>query len=240
MGRAPRLGRHHVEGAVFGGGYRWIPSDTVGPMKLLGLGGGIGAGKSTVSAALAQRGAVIVDADLIARQVVEPGTPALAELARAFGPDVLRPDGTLDRKELASRAFATPEGLAALNAITHPAISAEIDRQIRVHVGSDRIVVLDAALLFDRERQGLVGTVVVDVDPEVAIRRLVAFRGFDEADARKRVAAQMGRSERVAKADRVIDNSGAQNELTPQIDALWQWIDTLERSDFGLPEEELS
>ncbi len=209
-------------------------------MKLIGLGGGIGAGKSTVSAALAQRGAVIVDADLIARQIVEPGTPALGELARRFGPDVLRPDGTLDRRMLATRAFATPEGLAALNAITHPAIAAEIDRQIRVHAGTSRIVVLDAALLFDREREGLVGTVVVDVDPEVAIGRLVALRGFEESDARKRVAAQMARSERVAKADRVIDNTGTVDELTPQIDALADWIGTLAESNFGLPREELS
>lgn len=200
-------------------------------MKLIGLGGGIGAGKSTVSARLAERGAVIVDADVIAREVVEPGTPALAALVERFGRNILRTDDSLDRKELATLAFATPEGVAALNAITHPAIAAEIDRQISVHIGSDRIVVLDAALLFDRGRPGLVGAVVVDVDPEVAIGRLIEFRGFDDADARKRVAAQMSRLERVSKADLIIDNSGSFDDLRPRIDVLWDWIATLPESN---------
>ena len=201
-------------------------------MKLIGLGGGIGAGKSTVSALLAARGAVIVDADLIARQVVEPGTATLEALVTKFGPTILSDDRTLDRKALAPVAFASTEGVAALNAITHPAIGAEINRQIRVHVGADRIVILDAALLFDRARPGLVGSIVVDVDPEVAIGRLVRFRGFDDADARRRVAAQMAREDRVAQADQVIDNSGSPEELAPQIDAVWEWIDTLPGSHF--------
>lgn len=201
-------------------------------MKLIGLGGGIGAGKSTVSALLAARGAVIVDADLIARQVVEPGTATLEALVTKFGPTILSDDRTLDRKALATVAFASTEGVAALNAITHPAIGAEINRQIREHVGADRIVILDAALLFDRARPGLVGSIVVDVDPEVAIGRLVRFRGFDDADARRRVAAQMAREDRVAQADQVIDNSGSPEELAPQIDAVWEWIDTLPGSHF--------
>ena len=201
-------------------------------MKLIGLGGGIGAGKSTVSALLAARGAVIVDADRIARQVVEPGTPTLAALVSKFGPAILSVDETLDRKALATLAFASPEGVAALNAITHPAIGAEIDRQIRAHLDTERIVILDAALLFDRARPGLVGSIVVDVDPEVAIGRLVAFRGFDEADARQRVAAQMPRAVRVAQADQVIDNSGSPEELAPQLTAVWEWITTLPDSRF--------
>ena len=212
--------------------FRLDRSDTVGAMKLIGLGGGIGAGKSTVSALLASTGATIVDADLIARQVVEPGMPALDALVDRFGAGILTVEGGLDRKELALLAFASAEGVAALNAITHPAIGAEIDRQIRVHVGSDHVVVLDAALLFDRERPGLVGSVVVDVDPEVAIRRLIDFRGFDEADARRRVAAQMSREDRVAKADRVIDNSGSPADLARQIDRLWEWIASLPASEF--------
>ena len=209
-------------------------------MKLIGLGGGIGAGKSTVSLALAARGAVIVDADVIARQVVEPGTPGLAALVDRFGPTILQADGSLDRKGLAAVAFADAESLAALNAITHPAIGAEINRQIRAQVGTDRVVILDAALLFDRERDGLVGSVVVDVDPEVAIGRLIAHRGFAEDDARRRVSAQMSREERVAKADRVVDNSGSLADLEPQIDAVWEWISGLPESVFAPPPADLS
>jgi dephospho-CoA kinase len=203
-------------------------------MKLVGLGGGIGAGKSTVSTALAERGAVIVDADLIARQVVEPGTPTLAALVERFGPTVRREDGTLDRAALAAMAFVDAESIAALNAITHPAIGAEINRLIAAQRDIDRVVILDAALLFDRARPGLVGSIVVDVDPEVAIARLVEFRGFDEIDARRRVTAQMKREDRVALADQVIDNSGDRDDLAPQLDRIWEWIATLPHSE--LPE----
>ncbi len=202
-------------------------------MKLIGLGGGIGAGKSTVSAALAAHGAVIVDADVIARQVVEPGTPALAALVERFGPTILRSDGSLDRGALAGLAFRDAESLAALNAITHPAIGAEINRQIMEHVGTERIVVLDAALLFDRSRDGLVGSIVVDVDPEIAVERLVRFRNFDVDDARRRVAAQMKREDRVALADRVIDNSSTIEELHGQVDAVWEWVRTRPESVFS-------
>lgn len=201
-------------------------------MKLIGLGGGIGAGKSTVSAALAKRGAVIVDADLIARQVVEPGMPALDALVARFGLSILRPDGSLDRAGLAAIAFRDAEGVAALNAVTHPAIGAEINRQIRAHTGTDRVVVLDAALLFDRSREGLVGSIVVDVDPEVAVERLVRYRNFDADDARRRIAAQMSREDRVALADRVIDNSTTVEELQGQVDAVWEWIETRPESEF--------
>jgi dephospho-CoA kinase len=200
-------------------------------MKLVGLGGGIGSGKSSVSQLLALRGAVIVDADLIARQVVEPGTPALIALGDHFGSEILLPDGSLNRKALATIAFSEPTQLAALNAITHPAIAEEIDRQINVHHRSDRVVVLDAALLFDRARPGLAGSMVVDVDPEVAVARLVAFRGFDEADARRRIAAQISREDRRALADVVIDNSGTPDELAGEVDRLWSWISTLPDSD---------
>lgn len=207
-------------------------------MKLIGLGGGIGAGKSTVSQALAERGAVIVDADLIARQVVEPGTPTLAALVDRFGPQVQRLDGTLDRAALAAVAFGDPESLAALNAITHPAIGAEISRQIETYLGTERVVVLDAALLFDRARPGLVGSIVVDVDPEVAISRLVQFRGFDERDARRRVESQMRREDRVALADQVVDNSGDGDALTAQLDRIWEWI--ISRPESVLSGQELS
>ncbi len=206
-------------------------------MKLIGLGGGIGAGKSTVSAALSRRGAVIVDADLIARQVVEPGMPALTALVERFGSAILRDDGSLDRGALAALAFRDGESVAALNAITHPAIGVEINRQIAAQVGTDRVVILDAALLFDRSRDGLVGSIVVDVDPEAAIDRLVRFRNFDADDARRRVAAQMTREARVALADRVIDNSTTVEELEGQVDAVWEWIRTRPESVFTKPSD---
>ena len=210
-------------------------------MKLIGLGGGIGAGKSTVSAAFARRGVVIVDADLIARQVVEPGTPALAALVEQFGSSILRTDGSLDRAGLAGIAFRDAASVAALNAITHPAIGAEINRQIMEHANTDRVVILDAALLFDRSRDGLVGAIVVDVDPEVAVDRLVRYRNFDPDDARRRIAAQMTREDRIALADRVIDNSTTVGDLEAQVDVVWEWIKTRPDSEFArksLPDPE--
>jgi dephospho-CoA kinase len=201
-------------------------------VKLVGLGGGIGAGKSTVSLLLAARGAVIVDADLIARQVVEPGGPCLDKLVDRFGHDVLLPDGTLHRPSLAAKVFGHPEELAALNAITHPAISAEMSLQIAAHVDTDRVVIMDAALLFNSPRAGMVGRMLVDVDPEVAIARLVRFRGFAEADARARVASQQTREERLAQADFVIDNSGDQAALQEAVSRAWTWIEQLPVSRF--------
>jgi dephospho-CoA kinase len=196
-------------------------------VKLIGLGGGIGAGKSTVSASLAERGAVIVDADLIARQVVEPDGPAYAPIVERFGEGVLHDDRTLNRQALASIVFTDKDALAALNSITHPAIGRVIAAQIEAQTGTDRIVILDAALLFDAPRVGMVAKVLVDVDPEIAIQRLVQFRGFAESDARNRIANQMSRDERRAQADYVIDNSGDRDALNEQIDAAWRWMATL-------------
>ncbi len=199
-------------------------------MKLIGLGGGIGAGKSTVSNMLRSRGAVIVDADLVARQVVEPGTPALAAIAERFGQQVLQADGSLNRAGLAGIVFHDKEALAALNSITHPAIGAEMRRQIEEHLDSDRIVIWDAALLFDSERAAMVGRMVVDVDPEVAVQRLVKYRGLAESDARARMASQMSREDRVAKADFVIDNSGTETDLAEVVAKAWAWIESLPES----------
>lgn len=200
-------------------------------VKLVGLGGGIGSGKSSVSVRLAARGAVIVDADVIARQVVEPGGLAYDALVERFPTCFGRenPDGPLrlDRAALAAVAFSDPDALAALNSITHPAINAVITEQIGAYMGTDQVVLLDAALLFDRARVGMVARVAVDVDPEVAIERLVDQRGFSESDARKRVAAQMAREERLAQADAVIDNSGTIEDLEREVDRIWAWIEGL-------------
>lgn len=199
-------------------------------MKLIGLGGGIGAGKSSASNRFRELGAVIVDADLIARQVVEPGTVAIAAIRARFGDSVVRPDGSLDRAALASIVFSDAAALRDLNAITHPAIAAEMQRQLGEHGGTDRVVIYDAALLFDSARVAMVGRIAVDVDPDVAVERLVAQRGFSVDDARARVAAQMPRAERLALADFVIDNSGTPHDLDGEVARAWAWIEALPAS----------
>lgn len=196
-------------------------------MILVGLTGGIGSGKSTVSARLAERGAVIIDADAIAREVQQPGSPVLDELVARFGPEVLAEDGSLDRPALARIAFADAEALAALNEIVHPAIGREVNRRILEQRETDNVVVLDIPLLVENPREGLQGTIVVDVPEEVQVERLVRFRGFDEADARARIARQATREQRLARADVVIDNSGAPEDLEPQIERLWAWLTSL-------------
>jgi dephospho-CoA kinase len=196
-------------------------------MILVGLTGGIGSGKSTVSALLAERGAVIIDADAIAREVQQPGSPVLAELAARFGPEVLAPDGSLDRPALARIVFADPEALADLNKIVHPAIGREVNRRILEQRATTNVVVLDIPLLVENPREGLQGTIVVDVPEELQVERLVRFRGFDEADARARIARQATREQRLERADVVIDNSGSPADLEPQIDRLWAWLTSL-------------
>ena len=193
-------------------------------MILVGLTGGIGSGKSTVSAALAERGAVIVDADAVVRDVQMPGSPVLATMAERFGADILDQDGALDRAKVAGIVFADPEALKDLNAIVHPAVGAEISRRVNEQVPTDHVVVLDIPLLTENPRDGLQGKIVVDVPVEVQVDRLVRFRGFDEADARARIARQSTREQRLDGASFVVDNSGGLDDLAPQIDALWTWL----------------
>jgi dephospho-CoA kinase len=204
-------------------------------MKLVGLGGGIGAGKSTVSVLLKGYGATIVDADVIARQVVEPGTTALQTIAERFGAGVLTADGALDRQALADIVFRDPEALKDLNAITHPAIAREMVAQVEAHRSTDHIVIYDAALLFDSGKTGMVGRMVVDVDPEIAVERLVKFRGLGTDDARSRIARQMSRDDRVRLADFVIDNSSDPESLASEVGRAWAWIATLPPSPEGVP-----
>jgi dephospho-CoA kinase len=192
-------------------------------MLLVGLTGGIGSGKSTVAGLLADRGAVIVDADTIARRVVEPGTPAYQQLVSRFGTTVLLPDGGLNRAALAAVVFGDPAALRDLNAITHPAIRSRMAAEADVYTGTETVVVLDIPLLKaeTRDEFGMEAVIVVDVPLDVAVCRLVSSRGMSEADARARIAAQMSRSERCAMADIVIDNSGTRSDLDSSVAGVW-------------------
>lgn len=196
-------------------------------MILVGLTGGIGSGKSTVSGLLQARGAVIIDADAIVREVQQPGSPVLAELAQKFGSDVLAEDGSLDRQAVANIVFTDPDALKSLNAIVHPAVGREMNQRMIAQRASNNVVVLDIPLLTENPREGLQGRIVVDIPVELQVQRLTSFRGFDEADARARISRQATRQERLDKADFVVDNSGGLEELIPQIDLLWAWLVSL-------------
>ncbi|RZQ63007.1 dephospho-CoA kinase [Amycolatopsis suaedae] len=190
-------------------------------MLRVGLTGGIGAGKSTVSARLAEHGAVVIDADLLAREVVGPGTEGLAEVVAAFGQDVLAADGTLDRPALAAKAFADDESRTRLNGIIHPRVGART-AELMAQAAPDAIVVHDVPLLVENGLAPMYHlVVVVDADPETRVRRVVSSRGMSEADARTRIAAQAGVEQRRAVADVWLDNSGARDVVLAEVDSLW-------------------
>lgn len=196
-------------------------------MILVGLTGGIGAGKSTVSAMLAERGAVIVDADQIARDLQAPGSPVVTAMAQRFGDHILFANGALDRGAVAKIVFSDESALKDLNGIVHPAMQDEIQRQIDVQRGTDRVVVLDFPLLGENPRKGLVATIVVDIPVDVAVQRLVDQRGMDEADAQARINSQISREDRLATATHVVDNGGDRDSLIEQLDALWVTLNEL-------------
>jgi dephospho-CoA kinase len=200
-------------------------------VRCIGLTGGIGSGKSTVSALLAERGAVIIDADAITRELQQPGTEVFEAMVERFGRDIVAADGTLDRQAVADIVFADPEALADLNGIVHPAVGAETTRRILEQADTDNLVVLDIPLLVENAgKRDVVGIVVVDLDPEIAVGRLVG-RGMREDDARARIARQASREDRLAKADVVIDNSGTREELEARIEAMWPTIEALGASE---------
>jgi dephospho-CoA kinase len=192
-------------------------------MVVVGLTGGIGSGKSTVAAMMADLGAVVVDADALAREAVAAGTPGLRAVVERFGPAVLAEDGSLDRAALAGVVFDDRAALADLNAIVHPLVRAAIAARLAVLDGTDSVVVLEIPLLVESGRSyGESAVVVVDCPEDVAIRRLVEGRGMDPGDAGRRIAAQVSRKERLAAADVVIDNAGSLDDLRRQVDALWR------------------
>ena len=197
-------------------------------MLRVGLTGGIGSGKSEVSRRLAARGAVIIDADVAAREVVAPGTPGLAQIAEAFGPGVLGPDGALDRERLGAIVFRDPALRAKLNAIIHPLVRewmATAERaaaEAAAATGRDLIVVHDVPLLAESGRAGDFGLViVVDAPPELQVERLVSQRGMTPDQAQARMVAQASRQQRLAVADLVIDNSGSLDDLDRRVTGVW-------------------
>lgn len=195
-------------------------------MYLVGLTGGIGSGKSTVAAALASLGAAVVDADGIAREIVEPGGPAYQPIVDRFGMGVLDADGRLHRPALASLVFGDPAALADLNAITHPVIGRVMTERTIEAGQRAEIVVLDIPLLdiATKQRMSFDAVVVVDTPEDLAVQRLCAHRGFAEQDARARIAAQISREERRALADLVLDNSGDRDRLEDEVTRAWAWL----------------
>ena len=203
----------------------------------IGLTGGIGSGKSTVADMLVERGAVLLDADRIVRDLQAPGGSVFAAMVERWGDQIVSGDGTLDRQLVAAIVFSDEDELKALNEIVHPAVAEEMKAQRKAVEGADAIVVLDIPLLVradgssEKDRYAnLAGIIVVDVDSDLAVARLVAFRGFGEDDARARIANQATREQRRAVADVVIDNSGSIDELAPQVDEAWAWALALPRS----------
>ena len=190
-------------------------------MLKVGLTGGIGSGKSTVSALLAEHGAVVIDYDGLAREVVEPGTPALEQIAERFGDGVITSEGVLDRPALGAIVFGDPQALSDLNAITHPAIG-RLGAAREEAAGPDAIVVHDSPLLIEMGTYRSCDVViVVDVPEDVQIERLTSIRGMTEADARARIAAQASRKMRTDVADLVIDNAGPRDELARIVGGIW-------------------
>ncbi|MFI6462113.1 dephospho-CoA kinase [Streptomyces sp. NPDC050528] len=190
-------------------------------MLKVGLTGGIGAGKSEVSRLLVGYGAVLIDADRIAREVVAPGTPGLAAVVEAFGEDVLGADGALDRPKLGSIVFADPEKLAVLNEIVHPLVGRR-SRELEAAAADDSVVIHDVPLLAENALAALYDLViVVDASPETQLDRLVRLRGMTEDDARARMAAQATREKRLAIADIVIDNDVPLETLERRVRDVW-------------------
>ena len=195
-------------------------------MRVIGLTGGIASGKSTAARTLAELGARVVDADEVAREIVAPGQPALAEIVRAFGREMLQPDGTLDRKRLGAVIFADPDKRRTLNAITHPRIAMETQARLgRLREEGVPVAVYEAALLVEnRVHEALDGLLVVVCDEATQLERLIARDGFSEADARARIAAQAPVAEKVKAATWVVDTSGPLADTKKQLARVWEEI----------------
>ncbi len=192
-------------------------------MRVLGLTGGIGSGKSMVAQMFARLGAVVIDADQLAREVVEPGQPALQEIAATFGSDVLLPDGRLDRPKLAGIIFADAAERAKLDAITHPRIRARMDEEIKVRRSGPGVLIADIPLLYENDRtQTVEKVIVVWVDPKTQVLRIRQRDGLSADAARQRIDAQMPLDAKRARADHVIDNSGSRDDTRRQVETIYR------------------
>lgn len=222
-------------------------------MRLIGLTGGIGSGKSSASARLALRGAVIIDADAIVRELQQPGQPVFDQMVERWGDRIVAEDGALDRAAVAGIVFGDSDELAAIEKMIHPEVRKETERRIEQARLDDGVVVIDNPLLVESVKKAREAKargekpessggssptpqaiIVVECPTETAIDRLIAHRGFDRADAEARMAAQVDASERLAIADFVIDNGGDEAQLDAEIERCWSWIQTLE--PLGAPE----
>jgi len=192
-------------------------------VRVLGLTGGIGSGKSLVARMFADLGAEVIDADQLARDVVEPGQPALAEIAATFGRDILLPDGRLNRGKLARIVFADPAARARLNAITHPRIREQMEAEVAARRSGQGVLILDIPLLYENDRTSAVEKVIVVwVDLETQQRRLSERDGLGREEIQQRVAAQMPLDAKRARADHVIDNTGGQENTRRQLEAIYR------------------
>lgn len=196
-------------------------------MILIGLTGGIGCGKSEVSRLLENRGAVIVDADLIVRELQQPGAEIFLRMVEMFGDEVVAADGSLDRAAVANEVFNDAETLGKLNLLIHPVVRRVMNERVESYRNTDEVVVLDIPLLVENPREGLDGILVVDLDPQIAIERIVDQRKMSIDDAKARVSRQSSREQRLAIANHVIDNSGDRDALAKQVEIAWSWITSL-------------
>ena len=196
-------------------------------MILIGLTGGIGCGKSEVSRLLERHGAVIVDADLIVRELQQPGAEIFRRMVEMFGDKVVAADGSLDRAAVANEVFKDTEILGKLNLLIHPVVRRVMNERVENYRDTDKVVVLDIPLLVENPREGLDGILVVDLDPQIAIERIVDQRKMSIDDAKARVSRQSSREQRLAIANHVIDNSGDRDALAKKVEAAWSWISSL-------------
>ena len=196
-------------------------------MILIGLTGGIGSGKSEVARLLTARGAELIDADQIVRELQQPGAEVYTKMVAIFGNEVVAQDQTLDRAAIATKVFSDATLLKTLNELVHPIVRRVMNERGESFRGTSKVVVLDIPLLVENPREGLDGVLVVGLDAELAIERLVEQRNMKIDDARARVAKQATREQRLAIADHVIDNSGDRDQLVKKVDVAWSWIISL-------------
>ncbi|MGA1069437.1 MAG: dephospho-CoA kinase [Ilumatobacteraceae bacterium] len=196
-------------------------------MILIGLTGGIGSGKSEVARLLTALGAEVIDADLIVRELQQPGAEVYEKMVELFGPEVVGADRALDRAAIAKKVFTDESLLKTLNQLIHPIVRRVMNERVESFRSTDKVVVLDIPLLVENPREGLDGVLVVDLDSELPVRRLVEQRNMNADDPRAPIAKQATREQRLALANHVIDNSGDRDELSRKVDLAWSWIKSL-------------